>query len=148
MERIRGIEVELEQIPGGFLAWLLLPRVSKLSHWAVRDLEFTTEHGIPCGTYDAAAMRALLKRAPDYCIFGRFFRGAPTSDWNAICTYEDFLRGTCDFLCLCVDSYYFELYMKDEAKIHEVLYQLSSLSRAQVVLKTDETDSRYRMTID
>lgn len=72
MERIRGIEVELEQIPGGFLAWLLLPRVSKLSHWAVRDLEFTTEHGIPCGTYDAAAMRALLKRAPDYCIFGRY----------------------------------------------------------------------------
>lgn len=38
--------------------------------------------------------------------------------------------------------------MKDEAEIHEVLYQLSSLSRAQVVLKTDETDSRYRMTID
>lgn len=76
MGRIRGIEVELEQIPGGFLAWLLLPRVSKLSHWAVRDLEFTTEHGIPCGTYDAAAMRALLKRAPDYCIFGRFFFGA------------------------------------------------------------------------
>lgn len=31
MERIRGIEVELEQIPGGFLAWLLLPRVSKLA---------------------------------------------------------------------------------------------------------------------
>mgnify|MGYP006998310648 CR=1 FL=1 len=54
----------------------------------------------------------------------------------------------CDFFCLCVDAYYFELYMKDEEEIREVLHQLGSLSGAQVVLKTDETDSRYRMTID
>lgn len=38
--------------------------------------------------------------------------------------------------------------MKDEEEIREVLHQLGSLSGAQVVLKTDETDSRYRMTID
>lgn len=148
MGKIRGIDLELEKIPNGFLAWMLLPRVRELSDWAVQDLEFTTEHNISCGTYGAAAMRTLLERAPDYCMFGRFFRGAPTTDWNAIYTYEDFLYSTCDFLCLCVDSYYFELYIKDEEEIREMLHQFSSLSMAQVALKTDETDGRYRMTID
>lgn len=148
MGRIRGIDVELEKIPDGFLAWLPLPRVRERSRWAVRDLEFPTEHDISCGTYGAAAMRALLERAPDACMSRRFFRGAPTTDWDAIYTYEDFLCSACDFLCLCVDAYYFELYMKDEEEIREVLHQLGSLSGAQVALKTDETDGRYRMTID
>lgn len=77
MGRIRGIDVELEKIPDGFLAWLLLPRVRERSRWAVRDLEFPTEHDISCDTYGAAAMRALLERAPDACMSRRFFRGAP-----------------------------------------------------------------------
>ena len=90
-----------------------------------------------------------FSRAPrTSCISRRFFRGAPTTDWDAIYTYEDFLCSACDFLCLCVDAYYFELYMKDEEEIREVLHQLGSLSGAQVALKTDETDGRYRMTID
>lgn len=77
MGRIRGIDVELEKIPGGFLSWLFLPRVRERSHWAVRDLEFPTEHDISCGTYGAAAMRTLLERAPDACMSGRFSGALP-----------------------------------------------------------------------
>jgi hypothetical protein len=90
----------------------------------------------------------LFPRSPYFLHFPPLFPGRPTTDWDAIYTYEDFLCSACDFLCLCVDAYYFELYMKDEEEIREVLHQLGSLSGAQVALKTDETDGRYRMTID
>lgn len=71
--------------------------------------------------------------------------GACTMHVEKIETYEDFLKSDCDIVIIIYDCIFYEIYLKNESHIYQILKNLDDMNAREISIKTNSTDTRTRM---